>query len=750
MKRISTYLLVMLAAFALQAQAQVSFKKAITVTSSPNSQVIEVGVNPGNTVGVDVSATAPYDESQLPPLPPSYNFDARCTTLPGRVSTYPTGLGTGVIKDIRPWISAAQVDSFKIVIAGGDVDANGATISWPSDLNLYGTSWTLKPQVGTAWGPVNMLTSTSIVIPTQGGTINAIIIKVGASAPSPGPTFAASPNPLSFGAVTVGSTNTLNLVVSNTGSVNTLNVTSVDTSLGGQTYFWVGTPPNPAGFSIAPSSSNTYQIAFRPIAGGVVTESVIFAHNGTSSPDIIDLSGTGVAQGGTLEFDSTARVRNDLTSGIADSVMLRNWIGQPLRSLQFKIINVGNASGPLTRLTGVSRGERIRNTAKWVFQYEIGHGPIQPDLSSVDTIRVVILGVTDSITAGSSTQSLVKFTYSTVDITDSVKTTKFSFGGVLGSTWSGMDANVLVGTDQDPIQILDRGVGLKGDTNGDGSVDILDLLQVIDHILFRITLVGQQFIRSDVNPWPVGNNVLDARDVAVIQNMILSGVFPDGVPIPFAGTSVSHASKVGVNNLVFDVQNDMVVVSLESSVPVKGVQFDVANANVVSLESQMQNVVGSQNSDAYRGVLYQNSGSELPAGKNEIARIPVSRFDGSIDVRNVSIADARNNRINANVIVRKAGASASQFELLQNYPNPFNPSTMISFSVASASDVRLSIVNALGQEVRTLVNGNVEAGTHSITWNGSDNSGNSVPSGMYMYRLQSGAFNAVRTMTLSK
>jgi hypothetical protein len=81
-------------------------------------------------------------------------------------------------------------------------------------------------------------------------------------------------------------------------------------------------------------------------------------------------------------------------------------------------------------------------------------------------------------------------------------------------------------------------------------------------------------------------------------------------------------------------------------------------------------------------------------------------------------------------------AMPTDFALSQNYPNPFNPVTNISFSLPVAGNVKLVVYNLLGQEVRTLVAGAMEAGTYRAKWNSEDNLGRKVSSGMYFYRLQ--------------
>jgi len=73
--------------------------------------------------------------------------------------------------------------------------------------------------------------------------------------------------------------------------------------------------------------------------------------------------------------------------------------------------------------------------------------------------------------------------------------------------------------------------------------------------------------------------------------------------------------------------------------------------------------------------------------------------------------------------------------LNDNFPNPFNPSTKIQFDLAKSGKTKLEIYNVKGQLVKTLINGKVEAGSHSLDWNGKDNNGNVASSGVYFYRL---------------
>ena len=85
-----------------------------------------------------------------------------------------------------------------------------------------------------------------------------------------------------------------------------------------------------------------------------------------------------------------------------------------------------------------------------------------------------------------------------------------------------------------------------------------------------------------------------------------------------------------------------------------------------------------------------------------------------------------------------------------NYPNPFNPTTKINYSLNENSKVSLKVYNIKGQKVKTLIDEKMEAGEHSIIWNGRDSNSNRVGSGIYFYKLKAGDFQKVKKMLLLK
>jgi hypothetical protein len=88
--------------------------------------------------------------------------------------------------------------------------------------------------------------------------------------------------------------------------------------------------------------------------------------------------------------------------------------------------------------------------------------------------------------------------------------------------------------------------------------------------------------------------------------------------------------------------------------------------------------------------------------------------------------------------------------LSQNYPNPFNPTTTIQFEVPRTGDVSLKVYNIRGQLVKTLVDGHMNMGPHSVVWHGEDTNNKSVASGVYFYRLETNGNTEVRKMVLMK
>ena len=92
----------------------------------------------------------------------------------------------------------------------------------------------------------------------------------------------------------------------------------------------------------------------------------------------------------------------------------------------------------------------------------------------------------------------------------------------------------------------------------------------------------------------------------------------------------------------------------------------------------------------------------------------------------------------------------TKVKLNQNYPNPFNPITKISYEMPSNGFVRVSILDMMGREVKTLVESSQVSGMRSVTWNATDNNDQPVSAGVYLYKIQTRGITKTRKMVFLK
>jgi hypothetical protein len=142
---------------------------------------------------------------------------------------------------------------------------------------------------------------------------------------------------------------------------------------------------------------------------------------------------------------------------------------------------------------------------------------------------------------------------------------------------------------------------------------------------------------------------------------------------------------------------------------------------------------------------------ELEAGMYDIS---VSSFYGDAELDN-TVDAVYNDVYDADVLFSVTSVDDEQplpaaTSLAQNYPNPFNARTLISFNLAEAGKVTLSVYNIVGQKVASLVDGQYQAGSYSVTWDGADASGKTVASGVYYYRLETNGRAETMKMTMLK
>ena len=166
-------------------------------------------------------------------------------------------------------------------------------------------------------------------------------------------------------------------------------------------------------------------------------------------------------------------------------------------------------------------------------------------------------------------------------------------------------------------------------------------------------------------------------------------------------------------------------------------------------------------SDIYAQRIASNAAINWPAtgylicAAADIQTVPMIISNGDLgaivvwqDFRNGSNSDIYETGFNISGLVsnnNEVSIIPDEFKLSQNYPNPFNPSTSINYSIPTASNVKITIYDALGKSVNVLVNQNQLSGNYNIMWNASN-----LPSGVYIYKIEAGSFTDAKKMILIK
>ena len=108
------------------------------------------------------------------------------------------------------------------------------------------------------------------------------------------------------------------------------------------------------------------------------------------------------------------------------------------------------------------------------------------------------------------------------------------------------------------------------------------------------------------------------------------------------------------------------------------------------------------------------------------------------DIRLVAVAEPTRLPVATAVLEEHPTALPQGYSLEQNYPNPFNSETVIRFEMREKQEVELAVYNLAGQKLVHLIEGSREPGVHTVRWNGRDERGSELASGVYVYRLQAG------------
>ena len=137
-------------------------------------------------------------------------------------------------------------------------------------------------------------------------------------------------------------------------------------------------------------------------------------------------------------------------------------------------------------------------------------------------------------------------------------------------------------------------------------------------------------------------------------------------------------------------------------------------------------------------------------GTNGVITWSVDVSDGIDTTINSEIRTLRVEGKYAALSINKNNVIPSEYALHQNYPNPFNPITRIEYDIPKQTFVKIEIYNLLGTKITTLLNEEMIAGRHAITWNAVDRNGRKIPSGIYFYHIRTNDFTKTNKMLLLK
>jgi len=353
-----------------------------------------------------------------------------------------------------------------------------------------------------------------------------------------------------------------------------------------------------------------------------------------------------------------------------------------------------------------------------------------------------------------------------------VVTHSYSSEGDYTVTLTVTDNNGASGTTTKTVQIS-PGVSIaKGDVNGDGQINILDLVKIVNYITEKDTLSAEQFARADIAPFgadgtPKGDGTVNILDIVGIVDMI---VYPEkhGVSAKMALAKPVSCSRAIVR--LTKLKAGLVSLDLESEVPISGIQFVL---RYDPEEAEPQDVLTTERSSgmslswsAGEGklvvLLYSPGGQIIPSGRGSVFQIRfVEKMESpSFTIEEILLSDPDANPVPVSVKgitlveAQEVGAKPESYVLFQNYPNPTNAGTTIMYGLPKESTVRLAVYNTAGQLVRVLVDRTERPGYRNVYWDGRDEAGKEVASGMYLYRLvirplgEDERFSAVRKIVV--
>ena len=262
--------------------------------------------------------------------------------------------------------------------------------------------------------------------------------------------------------------------------------------------------------------------------------------------------------------------------------------------------------------------------------------------------------------------------------------------------------------------------------------------------------IGWRFSWSAYGSYPITKSTLSYTGDYSVKGEVISNDFPPIIPNlvstpPLAqhpGFSVSQQHPAVEGHFCFQpIDDDQLWISVKMIVD----QFNEVGYGQISIDT----TTSSYSLFVVPISYFSDDTPDFCVIKVRIAAGPVSN---NVHKGSYFLLDELSFSETTSVMSNQNGESGppDKCYLHQNYPNPFNPETVIRYTIPETDHVDLSIFNIAGEKILTLVNRRQNVGTHSITWNGRDNSGRQVSGGVYLCRLQAGRIKHTIRMLLMR
>jgi len=274
--------------------------------------------------------------------------------------------------------------------------------------------------------------------------------------------------------------------------------------------------------------------------------------------------------------------------------------------------------------------------------------------------------------------------------------------------------------------------GLSGGTSsdvfpGDGATIRFEVYNLINAIYdsTSVTRVGDYRSYSGSGPYSfnAGATLFVSFAIVVGTNLADLQATADAAILKYNGTIL----PVELSSFSANVSNGNVLLNWTTETEINNQGFEIQRRNTDGQFVTIGNVQGNGTTTERKQYAYTDAGMETG---NYYYRLKQIDFSGAYEFSNEIFVD-----VNAPL----------EFALNQNYPNPFNPATKINFSLAEPSFVKLAVYNLMGEEVRVLKNEYMSAGNFTSSFDAA-----SLPSGMYIYKIETAQYSSVRKMLLMK